>query len=162
MVNHQKGTPEALKENVRWCLKKPTGIKLIEPNENLCEQYFREADETITSMIAQTTKWQVIMAYYACYNALYGLLQKAGIKCEIHDCSIALMILISQFTPEDIKYMDQLKKHRISVQYYLKELPLEDVQKVKSFVLKCKHIRDDLQIDEFRNLIEPKTEGDEN
>ena len=31
--------------------------------------------------------------YYVCYNALYSLLVKCGIKCEIHDCNFKLMFL---------------------------------------------------------------------
>ncbi len=33
-----------------WCIKKPNGIELIEPNENLCKKYFNEADSTLITL----------------------------------------------------------------------------------------------------------------
>ena len=35
--------------------------------------------------------WISTTAYYARYFAFYALLQKCGIKSEIHDCTISLM-----------------------------------------------------------------------
>ena len=41
--------------------------------------------ETKSNMWLATTK------YYAEYFAVYSVLMKIGIKCEIHDCTIALV-----------------------------------------------------------------------
>src|SRR3989344_6006062 len=87
----------------------------------------------------------IIMVYYSCYSALYSILIKAGIKCEIHSCSIALMGMIG-FDKEDIKFMEKLKDDRTNVQYYLKEKELEDENKVKEFLLKCKNIGNEIDV----------------
>lgn len=122
---------------ISWCLKQKKGIELVEPNDNLSEQYFREAKETLQEISEHGTKWGVIMAYYACYNALYALLMKAGIKCEIHDCTIEIMKLINGFSDGDYLFLTKLKEQRIQAQYYLKKEKLENLPEVKKFVLKC-------------------------
>ena len=35
-------------------------------------------------------EWAVSASYYAEYFEVYSLLSKIGVKCEIHDCTIAL------------------------------------------------------------------------
>ena len=67
---------------LKWCCEQKKGIELIEPNDNLCEAYFKEARETLEAISDKENKWNVIMAYYAAYNAFYALLMKAGMKCE--------------------------------------------------------------------------------
>ncbi|MEA2003961.1 MAG: hypothetical protein U9O53_03295 [archaeon] len=49
----------------------------------------------------------MITAYYACYNALYSILMKCGIKSEIHDCTIELMDFFD-FEAKDIEFITQL------------------------------------------------------
>lgn len=139
--------------NISWCLKQKKGIELVEPNENLSKQYFEEAKETLQNIPNTESKWNVIMAYYACYHALYALLMKAGIKCEIHDCSIELMKLIKQFTKEDYTFLIRLKEKRIQNQYYLKHETLDDLRAVKQFVMKCKLISEELDIEALRKKI---------
>ncbi|NOQ56162.1 MAG: hypothetical protein GQ477_05155 [Nanohaloarchaea archaeon] len=100
-------------------------------------------------------KWKVITAYYACYNASYSILMRCGIKSEIHECTIELMNLFD-FDEHDIDYISKLKQDRIHVQYYLKEIQLDDEDDVKEFILKCKQILDSpgsLQIEEVRESL---------
>ena len=91
-------------------------------------------------MINQKDKWKNIAAYYTCYEALYAILMKLGIKCEIHECTIELMTLIPEFSSGDKIFLSELKTERTDVQYYLKKPEALDEQKIKEFVLKCKTI----------------------
>lgn len=122
---------------ISWCLQQKNGIELIEPNDNLSLAYFTDADDSLLAMEKNTGKWKIVTAYYACYNALYALLMKAGIKCEIHDCTLALMAWF-EFTKEENAFIQSLKKQRIDVQYYLKPASEIDADEVKKFVIHCK------------------------
>ena len=139
-----------------WCLKQSKGIELVEPNENLCDAYLKEAKETLKLITGKDTKWEVIMAYYACYSALYSILMKAGIKCEIHSCTLALMDYIDGFTESDKAFINKLKDKRIDAQYYIKDERLENISDVKEFVFKCMGIKDKTDILELRRAINAK------
>jgi len=142
------------KDKLSWCLKKPNGIELVEPNENLSKKYFNESDSTLLSLEAiKKTKWGAIMAYYACYNSLYAILQKAGIKCEIHSCTIELMKYLSLFTKEEIEFIQDLKEIRQKNQYYLENIIIKDLNSVKSFIIKCKQVAEKADLGKFRDLI---------
>jgi uncharacterized protein (UPF0332 family) len=136
-----------------WCLKEKKGIELIEPNENLSNQYLKEAKQTLLRVQENKDKWDIIMGYYACYNALYSLLMKAGIKCEIHDCTIELIKLIDGFDNADYLFLSDLKELRTQVQYYLKEEVLKDVSKIKGFVMKCGESREQLDVNKLRGRV---------
>ena len=143
-------------DKINWCFKQKKGISLIELKHHLSESYMKEADETLENVFSTKGKWKVITAYYSCYNALYSLFMKCGIKCEIHDCSLELMSLFG-FDDFEIEYLKTLKQDRIQTQYYLKEIVLEDENKVKNFVLKCKTLLADLnseKIEEIREEVE--------
>lgn len=156
-----KKEPCLSKDRLRWCCNKKNGITLVEPNDNLSKQYLKEADQTLESLGSVKGKWSLIMGYYACYNALYCILMKSGIKSEIHECSIELMGIIKGFSEEDIELIKSLKKDRIDAQYYLKDKELKDEDKVKDFVLKCKKIIDELDVDAVRGEL-MRVKGGEN
>jgi len=127
-------------DKIEWCLQRNKGIKLIEPNGNLSKSYINEALSDLETIEKVNEKWKIITSYYSCYNALYSILMKIGIKCEIHDCTIALMELLG-FDPLEINFMHSLKEKRINVQYYLKSSDLfVDKKKVFDFVITCKKI----------------------
>jgi len=93
------------------------------------------------------------MAYYACYSAIYAILMKCGIKCEIHDCTLELLNLFP-FTKEEKEFIFNLKEDRVKSQYHLKNIILKDEEEVKKFIFKCKTIITDLnsqKIQEIRN-----------
>ena len=138
-----------------WCIKQKNGIELIERKEHLSEAYMKEADDTLRAVSLNVGKWKVITAYYSCYNAVYSLFMRAGVKCEIHDCTIEAMSLFG-FTEEDVEFLRKLKADRIKNQYYLKNIELEDEEKVGEFVLKCREILlsfSDEKIEGVRNKI---------
>ncbi len=87
--------------------------------------------------VSPSNDWKIISAYYACYYSLYALLQQVGIKSEIHDCTLALMILFS-FTDKEIEFLRKLKDKRINVQYFNKKEHLATEQNIKAFVMRCK------------------------
>ena len=127
-------------DKIDWCKKQNKGIKLVEQNLNLSIKYLDDANTDLETMLTLSGKWKNITAYYACYNALYAILQIIGVKCEIHDCSIALMDIIHLFNKEDYEFLKTLKLERINVQYYLKVPKTINEINVKEFVLKAKHI----------------------
>ena len=140
---------------INWCKNQKNGIELIEPNNSLGEKYLLEAGDSLSVMLSISGKWKVVTAYYACYSALYALFMKAGIKCEIHDCSLELMNRFG-FSITEIKFMKNLKKKRIETQYYLKNVSLDDEDQIKSFIIRCKLFFSNLngdQISKIRSLV---------
>ena len=73
------------KGKIIWCLRQKKGIEITETKPHLAELYIKEAEETLENVRTTKGKWKVITAYYSCYNALYSILMKSGIKCEIND-----------------------------------------------------------------------------
>jgi uncharacterized protein (UPF0332 family) len=130
---------------IRWCKAQKRGIRLIEPNDNLFEEYIRTAEETLDvlrSIKGKSRVWLATTKYYCEYFSVYALLMRAGIKCEIHDCTIALCGVL-----EDLKVVPQGcsaqleadKQLRIDNQYYLKnrDVPIE-YRKIAEFVFALK------------------------
>src|SRR3989344_8166585 len=89
-----------LKGKILWCFKQKKGIKLVKPNENLCNAYLKKSNNALKSMQlnmeSKIYEWAVEAAYYARYYSIYALLQKLGLKSEIHDCSIILIKYLLQ------------------------------------------------------------------
>src|SRR3989344_7937979 len=116
---------------ISWCKNQKSGIKLIEPNDNLSEEYYQNAEESLKVLRSinetKSNMWLATTKYYIEYFAVYSILMKIGIKCEIHDCTIALVTLLEEerIIPEgfaDILSAD--KELRIDNQYYLKNKPV--------------------------------------
>ncbi len=145
-------------DQIKWCLKQNRGIKLVEPNEPISESYIKESWNDFDMIEKVNQKWKTVTAYYSCYNSVYSILIKIGIKCEIHDCTIALMDLLG-FDKADIKFLDSLKKERVDVQYYLEPSSLSiDKNNVLEFLNKCKEITKEMNDDKI-NEIRSKLEG---
>ncbi len=149
---------------IKWCMKKKKGIKLIQPNDNLFEEYIQTAEETldILKIIKGKSKiWLATTKYYCEYFAVYALFMKLGIKCEIHDCTIAVCHLLEglNIIPDGYsKILEEDKQLRIDNQYYLKnkDVPL-DYNKVVEFVINLKNIGIKItkdKIEEVRETIE--------
>ena len=97
--------------------------------------------------------WISTTAYYARYFAFYALLQKCGIKSEIHDCTISLMsfLFVDGDLVEEHFYNElQLAKElRVDTQYYVSdEVDLDKLKKdsetARSFVLKVEEVIESL------------------
>ena len=87
-------------DKISWCKKLEKGIKLIEPNDNLSNEYFQNAEESLKVLASiketKSNVWLATTKYYIEYFAIYSVLMKIGIKCEIHDCTIALAGLLEK------------------------------------------------------------------
>lgn len=140
-------------DKIKWCCKQKRGIELIELKPHLNESYIKESEEDFDELSSAGNKWKTIIAYYSCYEAFYSLLMKCGIRCEIHDCSLELMGIFD-FNGEEIEYMKDLKKAREGNQYYLKRNLLEDDNKIKEFISKCKEISEGLNSEDVEKIRE--------
>jgi hypothetical protein len=141
---------------IDWCKKQLRGISLIGSNLDLGKSYLEDSYGSLKVALNSEGKWRVVTAYYACYDALYGILMKCGIKSEIHDCSIKLMELFD-FSNEDVVFMKKMKQDRINSQYYRMEIKLNDLNRVKEFIFRCERIYRDLddgRINKIRELFE--------
>jgi uncharacterized protein (UPF0332 family) len=147
-------------------MRKKKGISLEEPNNNLCTVYIKKAKSALNMLNSAIEKdevdWIATTAYYSRYFALYALLQKCGIKSEIHDCTILAMhfLLVEEDILEEHFY-DELclaKELRVDVQYYVteeldKEKLKTDSETAVNFVLKMEEVIGGLteeQIDSIR------------
>jgi uncharacterized protein (UPF0332 family) len=148
---------------ISWCLKQKQGIKLEEPNENLCNVYIKKAKSSLNMLKSALEKdeidWISTTAYYARYFAFYALLQKCGIKSEIHDCTISLMhfLFVNENLFEQKLYNElQLAKElRVETQYYTTEdLDLNKLKKdsetAGNFVLKMEETIENLTPDQIK------------
>lgn len=156
------------KSQICWCVKQKRGIKLEEPNDNLCKAYLQKAKSALNMLDSAIEKeeidWIATTAYYSRYFAVYALLQKCGIKSEIHDCTLSLMHFL--FVEENITnecYYDEIllaKDFRIDTQYYAAgHLNLEKIKNdalaTKNFVLEMEKIVEKFAaislVDQIRN-----------
>ncbi len=156
-----------------WCSKQKKGIKITNPNDNLCDAYIKKSHNSLKSMNVNMKEgiydWAVDAAYYSRYQAIYALLQKCGIDSEIHDCSILLIEFLfeNKLDLKIIKEIQQSKKQRIDLIYYTNRLvPLEDIKEnvnfAPNFVLVIEKLISTLdadQIEEIRRKLKKVLEG---
>ena len=148
--------------SIDWCKKH--GMKLIEPNDNLSEEYYKNAEETlrVTNLIKNSgsNMWLATQKYYTEYLAAYSLLMKIGIKSEIHSCTIKIVRLLENEKIIDFEFgkiLEEDKELRIDNQYYLKNKPVHfDSKELSDTLLKIRKILDtikDSDIKRIRKLI---------
>jgi uncharacterized protein (UPF0332 family) len=113
---------ERIASKLKWCFKIRDGLQFVEPNKRLSDSYLEEAK----SSLARAEKdfqdgdllWSTVVIYYSEYYALYSFLQRIGIKCENHSCSIlAVAYLLGE---EKAKVINEHKHKRIDAQYYMR------------------------------------------
>jgi len=139
-------------DSLLWCLRQKKGIRLVAPNNNLCREYLAKARSSLNMLNAaierNETDWIIATAYYAKYFALYALLQKCGIKSEIHDYSIETFRLFTEIGLVESSLfvaISSSKELRIEAQYYVtgaieKSTVEENVKSAREFVLKLEEI----------------------
>ena len=132
---------------VKWCKKQKKGLKFIEPNDNLFHEYIQTSEETLDilkSIEGKSKVWLATTKYYCEYFAIYSLLMKIGIKCEIHDCTIAICQILEDMgiIPKGYtKILESDKELRIDNQYYLKNREVYiDYDKIVEFLVVVKNI----------------------
>lgn len=151
-------------KKISWSKKQKKGIKIIEPNDNLSQEYFENAEESLRVLrnIKETKSnmWIATTKYYIEYFAVYSVLMRLGIKCEIHECTIALVEFLEKekIIQEGVsRILERDKELRIDNQYYLKNKHVEiDFEKLSNFLLSIKETLKKLdykKIDELRKKI---------
>jgi len=110
------------KNKLSWCFKLKDGLKIMEPNERLSKSYLEEAKLSLERAEKNFKDgdllWATVVIYYAEYYALYSFLQRIGVKCENHSCSIlAVTFLLGK---NKTQIINQHKDKRIDAQYYMK------------------------------------------
>jgi uncharacterized protein (UPF0332 family) len=140
-----------MKDKIKWCSKQKKGIFLTTPSQNICDSYLKKANDSLSVMKmcfkVNSQQWAADTAYYARYQAIYALLQKCGIKCEIHDCSIALIqkFFLEEFGTDMLTELENAKEQRISLVYYVdrtvhSEELTRNVESAPDFVFKVHEI----------------------
>ncbi len=144
---------------LEWCFKQEKGIKMVSPSENLQRAYLEKSRNALKSMEvnaeAGITEWAVSASYYAKYFAVYALLAKTGVKCEIHDCTIALFNqLFGDTVPHGIvTELRRSKEDRIELQYYTREVKVnlgQLIAQTKNFVLEIERLMDSLNSEKIK------------
>ncbi|MEK6817629.1 MAG: hypothetical protein AABX80_02400 [Nanoarchaeota archaeon] len=143
-------------KKLKWCCKQSAGLKIDEPNDNLAKEYLQSAEETL--LVLQDIKnksnmWLATTKYYCEYFSIYALLQKIGIKCEIHECTIEISKLLEEIKiiPESYsKKLEDDKELRLDNQYYLKNRPVEiNVRELSEFILTIKNKVNSITLNEI-------------
>ena len=152
-------------KKINWCKKQDKGIKLMEPNNNLSQEYFQNAEESMKVLRSiketKSNMWLATTKYYIEYFAVYSVLMKIGIKCEIHDCTIALIKFLEDekiMNKGIAKILEEDKELRIDNQYYLKNKTVDiSFEKLSEFILLIKQTLNNLdntKITELRRKID--------
>ncbi len=149
-------------DKIGWCLRQKTGIELVEPNKNLQEAHLIKAEDALRTLKTTTSKdWRLTTAYYTIYHAIYSILMRAGIKNEIHSCTIELAkrFLNKHLNEEDYELIDKAFSARIDSQYYVnRNVPDKNYDLIMKgtakFLVKCKNIHlEEKEIEKIRDKI---------
>lgn len=141
------------KQYLKWCAKQNKGIKIIKESINLEKAYLKKAEQALKSMDINAKEgideWVVSTSYYAKYFSIYALLSRMGVKCEIHDCTIALFeyLFSGKIPSRYLQDLRQAKDDRIDAQYYTRVIQINQktlITDTKDFVLKIQEIIDKL------------------
>jgi uncharacterized protein (UPF0332 family) len=128
---------EKKKDDPSFCFKKTHGLKIDKPNERLVEVYKKKSRSALNMLESAKEKqeddWILDTSYYAKYFIVYALFMKAGIKSEIHDCTI--FGLKSLFVEEGIinndiyEEIEKSRDLRVDALYYDKDFGKEEILK---------------------------------
>ncbi len=115
--------------SISWCLRKKGGLELTEPNSNMADSYIGMAEESLAIQkgVERSKIWTATTTYYIFYYALYALMLRIGVRCEIHACSLEFMKrhLAVFYGEKDIKMIEKAFNARIDLQYYANR-PVDD------------------------------------
>jgi len=119
-------------KKLKWCFGLKDGLRIVEPNERLSKSYLSEAKSSLEraekNFKDKDLLWTTVVIYYAEYYAVYSFLQRIGVKCENHFCSLlAAGFLLGEDT---IEIINRHKDKRIDAQYYMRVDEEEHVAKM--------------------------------
>jgi len=136
-----------MENKLSWCFRIKDGLKISEPNETLSKSYLEQAKSTLLraekDLNDKDFLWSTVTIYYAEYYALYSFLQKIGVKCENHACSILAVSLLLGETK--IKTINEHKQKRTDAQYYIK---VDQEPKIRVMLQEAKFF-----VSDFDNII---------
>jgi len=119
-------------KKLKWCFGLKDGLKIVEPNERLSESYLKEAKLSLERAEKNFNDgdllWATVVIYYAEYYSLYSFLQRVGIKCGNHLCSIIFAAFL--LGDDKTQIIDRHKDKRIDAQYYMKVDKEDEVYKM--------------------------------
>lgn len=123
---------------IKWCLHQRNGIKLAVSEEDEVRAFKRMATESMEALnnLSNSRMWTAVTSYYIFYYSLYALMQRIGIKCEIHACSIEFMkrYLRDIYSDLDVKMIERAFKARSDAQYYPnRKTDMKRIDKVKKY-----------------------------
>ena len=121
-----------MENKLKWCFGLKDGLSIVEPSERLAKSYLQEAKASLERADKNFKDgdllWATVVTYYAEYYALYSFLQRIGVKCENHFCSIlAVSFLLDE---NKTRTINDHKDKRIDAQYYMKVDKEEQVRKM--------------------------------
>ena len=123
-------------ERIAWCIRKKEGIRIIEPDREISTAYLERSRSDFLEIKKQNKTWKVIISYYECYNAIYAVLARYGIKSEIHSCTIDLMRFFKRLSNHR-RFMVELKEMRHDTQYYLKQAEGPRIDAILELIGEC-------------------------
>ena len=153
------------RDKLKWCFKLKDGLRLVHPNDRLAKSYLEQAKSSLEraekNLGDNDLLWTTVVIYYAEYYSLYSFLQKIGVKCENHFCSILATTFI--LGEDRTKIINSHKDKRIDAQYYMKvgkEKEVEHMlQEAKIFVSVFNELALNLgqsEIESYRNILKIK------
>lgn len=140
-------------KKLSWCFRIKDGLRIAEPNERLSKSYIEQAKSSLLraekDLNDKDLLWATVAIYYSEYYALYSFLQRIGLKCENHACSIlAVTFLLGE---EKTRTINKHKDKRIDAQYYMK---VDQESKVRAMLQEAKIFVSDF--DEFVSNLSDK------
>lgn len=125
------------KDKLKWCFQIKEGLRIVEPNERLAKSYLEEAKASLEraekNFADGDLLWTTVVIYYAEYYGVYSFLQRIGVKCGNHSCSILAAALL--LGKEKTRIIDEHKDKRIDAQYYMK---IDKEEKVRVMLQEAK------------------------
>ena len=141
-------------KKLNWCFRLKDGLKIAEPNERLSKSYLEQAKSSLLraekDLNDKDLLWSTVAVYYAEYYALYSFLQRIGVKCENHTCSILAVTLL--LGKDKTKTINQHKEKRVDAQYYMK---VDQENKIKIMLQEAK-----IFVSNFDELVSSLTESE--
>lgn len=141
-------------KKLSWCFRLKDGLRIVEPNERLSKSYLEQAKSSLLraekDLNDEDLLWATVAIYYAEYYALYSFLQRIGVKCENHACSIlAVTLLLGE---DKTKIINRHKDKRIDAQYYIK---VDQEAKIRLMLQEAK-----IFVSDFDELVSKLTENE--
>lgn len=139
-------------KKLTWCFKLKEGLKIVESNKILSKSYLEQAKSSLLraekDLNDKDFLWATVAIYYSEYYALYSFLQRIGIKCKNHVCSILTVTLL--LGEEKTKIINYHKDKRLDAQYYMK---VDQENKIKEMLKESK-----LFVSQFDELVSNLTD----